>query len=138
MTVAPPAPDRAPLYVRMRNSGHNDWGLCFDARLRRRQRQLDCFLTRRSDIAPASRVFEALAADESIAGLRAELGDSLELWSDGAHPRLGFRRAFDPARLAPGGAAGARDDAVAWVRETLDRLVSGVHPRLQRMLVDMP
>lgn len=89
-------------------------------------------------MALASRVYEELAADESIAGLHAELGDSLELWSDGNNPRLGFRCAFDPACLSPGGDPGAYADAVVWVRETLDRLVSALHPRLQRLLADAP
>ena len=74
-------------------------------------------------------------------GCRLRMGilfDSLELWSDGNNPRLGFRRAFDPARLSPGGDPGTYADAVVRVRETLDRLVSSLHPRLQRLLADAP
>ena len=139
VTVEPPAPAGEPsLFVRVRNSGYGDRGLWFGVRARRRQRDLDCYLTRRNDLALASRVYEELAADGSIAGLRAELGDSLELWSDGNNPRLGFRRAFDPACLSPGGDPGAYADAVVWVRETLDRLASSLHPRLQRLLADAP
>ena len=33
-----------------------------------------------------------------------------------------------------GAATGEFEDAVAWMRENLDRLVSTVHPRMQRMI----
>lgn len=53
VTVEPPAPAGEPgLFVRVRNSGFGDWGLCFGVRARRRQRLLDCYLTRRSDLGP--------------------------------------------------------------------------------------
>ena len=66
--------------------------------------------------------------------LQVELGDDLEQWELGGRPRIGFKR---PTQFPPppvGDAPGEFGDAVEWMRDRLDWLISTVHPRLQRMI----
>ena len=135
-TVARPDPtkDRT-LYVRVRNSGHGDWALCFDGQLRRRANEMSCFLLARVDQPRAVRIFEQLA--DSFAELRGEMGDELEHWQNSAgRPRIGFRRQGSLSFLADGEETARFREAVEWMRGHLNYLVSTLHPRLQAMLAD--
>ena len=62
------------------------------------------------------------------------MGDDLDTWDENGRPRLGFRRKGNLAFLSADGEDEAFAQAVAWMRERLDRLVSALHPRLQRMI----
>lgn len=133
VSVEPPQPtSEAPLYVKVKNSGYGDYGLCFEGSIYRRQNQLRCFLTRRKDIDVARRVFDELVAD--IDELRLEI-DGLAYWEDPSGlVRLGLTRAGGLEFLAGNEDDDAYKDAVAWMREHLDRLVSTLNPRIQRLI----
>ena len=124
--------------VKVRHSGFGGWGLSFVGYLYRQQRTIGCYLTYRKGIPQAERVFAQVRAvlDE----LPRELGDDLMHWADNAgRPRIGFQRETQlpfPPVGAEGVANEAFDEAVAWMRDRLDRLVSTLHPRLQRLLGD--
>ena len=122
------------LYVKVKNSGYGDYGLCFDGVIDRRQNQLRCFLMRRRnrDLALARRVFDELVA--SIDELRLEI-DGLAYWEDPSGlVRLGLTRNGGLEFLAGDEDDDAYKDAVAWMREHLDRLVSTLNPRIQRLI----
>ena len=135
-TVEIPSPVKdSTLYVKVRNSGHGDWALCFDGFLARSQGAFGCFLLARRDQARAVRVFGQLV--ESLAELQSEMSCELEHWQNPAgRPRIGFRRHGSLAFLAESEENEAFREAVAWMQEHLDRLVSTLHPRLQAMLAD--
>ena len=121
------------LYVKVRNSGFGDWGLSFAGYLYRQSPTIGCYLTCRKDIPPAVRVYEKTTA--SFEDLRKEMGDELIRWDNRAgRPRLGFRRKTRLSFLTGNDQTGDFDDAVSWMRDRLNRLVSGLHPRLQRMI----
>ena len=90
-------------------------------------------LTCRKGIPQAVQIYENVMA--SLEELRSELGDDLECWENNAgRQRIGFRR---PTRLpfAPNDSSPDEfGEAVSWMRDRLDRLVSTLHPRLQRMI----
>ena len=92
-------------------------------------------------VAKEERIHDALRA--RIDDLRHDAGDDLEVWTNPAgHPRIGLyipscrhRRAPRAARETslPFDLGGAEfDHAVQWMRDHLDRLVSTLHPQLQR------
>ena len=91
-----------------------------------------CYLTCRKGIQPAAEVCEDVW--RSLEELRTELGDDLEHWERAGRRRIGFTRSTQLLFAREGAAAGEFVDAVAWMRERLDRLVSTLHPRLQRMI----
>ena len=129
-TVAPPAATKGALLdVKVANSDFNGWGLWFSGSIDRTTTKpgVDCYLAWRKGIEQAERIYNALSESVEV---RKELGDGLEPWvGKNGRPRLGFRR--------PGGIEGeAFDDAVAWMREHLNLLVSTLHPRIQRMIRD--
>ena len=129
VTMDPPAATKGALLdVKVANSGFGGWGLWFSGYIKRRPPGIGCYLSPRSNIPLACRIHDELA--ESIEDLKAQLGDDLQFWQGrSTPPRIGFQR--------PGGIEGeAFDDAVAWMREHLDRLVSTLHPRIQRMIRD--
>ena len=130
VTVAPPAATKGALLdVKVANSGFNGWGLWFSGSIDRTTTKpgVDCYLAWRKGIEQAERIYDALSESAEV---RKELGDGLESWvGKTGRPRLGFRR--------PGGIEGeAFDDAVAWMREHLNLLVSTLHPRIQGMIRD--
>ena len=86
----------------------------------------------RKGIQPAAEVYEDVG--RSLEELRTELGDDLEHWERAGRRRIGFTRSTQLPFAPEGAAAGEFVDAVAWMRESLDRLVSTLHPRLQRMI----
>ena len=79
-------------------------------------------------------VFQDMDVGRSLEELRTELGDDLEHWERAGRRRIGFTRSTQLPFAPEGAAAGEFVDAVAWMRESLDRLVSTLHPRLQRMI----
>ena len=127
----PPVTNEPSLYVKVRHSGFGGWGLTFASYLYRKAPGIGCYLTCRKDIPQAVQIYENVTA--SLEELRSELGDDLECWENSAgRPRIGFWR---PARLpfAPNDNSSAEfDEAVSWMRDRLDWLVSTLHPRLQR------
>ena len=133
VTVELPELRRGPqVYVKVRRSGYSDWGLSFVGYLERGASTIGCYLTCRRDTQPGEDVFGEVVG--SLDELRAELGDDLEQWDRRGRPRLGFRRRTQFPFPPEGERAGELEDAVAWMQENLDRLVSTVHPRLQRLI----
>lgn len=129
-TVDPPAAAKWPtLSVKVANSGFGGWGLWFNGSIDRTTTKpgVECYLSCRKGIELAERIYDELSGSDEV---REELGDGIETW-DGKNgrPRLGFRR--------PGGIGDEEfDEAVAWMREHLDLLVSTLNPRIQRMIRD--
>ena len=128
----PPATGHATQFLKVRNSGWGDWGLQFTATITRNTSHIGCHLTCRKNVQPAGRIYDDLVA--GLEELRVEMGDDLETWDENGRPRLGFRRKGSLAFLSADGEDEAFAQAVAWMRERLDRLVSTLHPRLQRMI----
>ena len=93
---------------------------------------IGCYLTCRKDTQPGVDVYDELVG--SLDDLRGELGEDLEQWERRGRPRIGLTR----PTLFPFPPEGATTEefeaAVDWMRDKLDRLVSTVHPRLQRMI----
>ncbi|MDE0365087.1 MAG: hypothetical protein OXP09_05875 [Gammaproteobacteria bacterium] len=72
--------------------------------------------------------------EKSLEALKQEVGNDLEFWhNDAGRPRIGFTR---PMRLpfVDDGPSSEFEEAVTWMRDRLDRLVSALHPRLTEML----
>lgn len=134
-TIEVPETTNSPtLYVKVRNSGWGDWGLSFAGYRIIAQRRMGCYLTCRKDIEQAVRVFGELEADFDV--LRDELGDELQKWQNASHrPRIGFQ--FDESFLIEStqGEETGINVSAAWMRKYLDRLVSSLNPKLQKMLV---
>ena len=120
------------VYVKVRRSGFGDWGLSFVGFLDRSASNVGCYLTRRRETEPGAGVYEEVV--RSFDELREELGDDLEHWERSGRPRIGFTR---PTRFPfplEGAASGEFQDAVEWMRDKLDLLVSTLHPKLQTMI----
>ena len=135
VTVDEPVAMGANLYVKVNNTGFNNWALSFAGYINRQQSGIGCYLTVRRGHPRESRVFNEIA--ESFDELSGVIGSELEQWQDPAgRPRIGFRRQGGLAFLADGEEAPEFREAVDWMREHLNRLVSTLHPRLQTMLAD--
>ncbi len=65
---------------------------------------------------------------------KAGLGSDLEYWEDQGRPRIGYWRQTSLSVLAKEEESVEFRDAVEWMRERFDRLVSGLHPSIQSML----
>ena len=118
--------------MKVSGSGHGGWGLSFaGSTIGNRLQEVCCFLTCRKDVEDAVRIFEEVhsALDE----LRDELGDDVESRTSSAgSPRIGFwRETVFPFKDSD---SDEFREAVEWMRERLDRLVSTLHPRLRRMI----
>ena len=123
------------LSVTVRHSGFAGWGLCFGGYIHRSASGLGCYLTARKDQARDVRIFDELAV--SFEELRAEMGDDLQHWTNAAgRPRIGFRRPGGLAFLSHNEESSDFRDAVSWMRDRLDRLVSTLNPKLQARLAD--
>ncbi|MCY3620110.1 MAG: hypothetical protein OXH68_00185 [Gammaproteobacteria bacterium] len=123
----------AQLDVSVPNSGFGGWGLWFTGYIYRRNGDVHCYLASRKGIDIAERIFAGLVAE--LDGLRADLGDDLQHWeTDAGRPRIGFRRETRLPFPPEGDGTGEFDEAVAWMRDRLDRLVSTLYPKLQRLL----
>ena len=134
VTVSVPIPTKdSTLYVPVRNSGFGDWALCFDGFIGRRAGELGCFLMARRDQNHAVRIFDELSW--SLEELQQEISNDLEQWNNPAgRPRIGFRWSGSLAFLSENEDSADFQNAVTWMRQHLDRLVSTLQPRLQRML----
>ena len=134
VTVSVPNPTQdSMLFVPVRKSGSGDWVLGFSGRLSRRANQFDCSLMDRRDQPSGVRILDQLSS--SFAELRSKMGDDLEHWKSSAgRPRIGFRQQGNLAFLADDEESPAFREAVEWMQEHLNRLVSVLHPRLQTML----
>ena len=93
---------------------------------------IGCYLSCRKDIPQAVRIYEQIEA--SLDELHQEMGDDLLSWVNSAgRPRIGFQRRSSLPFAAADDSADF-SESVQWMRQKLDRLVSTLHPRLQRML----
>ena len=120
------------VFVKVARSGFRDRGLSFWGFLDRDGSNVSCYLGCRKNIHPGVDVFREI--ERSLDEFRMELGDDLEQWDRHGRPQIGFRRPTKFPFPPEGEATGEFEDAVAWMRENLDRLVSTVHPKLQRMI----
>ena len=136
MTLEMPSPTKdSVLFIRVRNTGFGGWALCFAGYLHRSASNMGCYLSVRKDQGREVRVFDELAG--MFEELRAEISDDLAQWINAANrPRIGFSRQGRLSFLAGGEAAEEFGEAVAWMRDHLNRLVSGLNPRVQSMLGD--
>lgn len=136
VTVEIPAATKdAALFVKVRNSGFNGWGLSFVGYLSRRPPHVGCYLSCRKDIPQAVRVFQRIAG--SLQELQGESGDGLNHWTNRAgRPRIGFKRQVRFPLVSDSGGLDDFGAALEWMRVHLDRLVTVLHPRLQAMLSD--
>ena len=127
-----PAPTKeATLYVKVRGSGYGDWGLWFGSYLFRKSRLIGCYLARREGMPAATRIYEQVHG--SLDDLRGETGDDLTYWHNSqGRPRIGFRRETRWPFVSDDDSDFR--DAVSWMRDHLERLVSALHPRLQHMI----
>ena len=120
------------LFVKVRNSGFNDWGLNFVGYLQRSPPTIGCYLSCRKDIPQAVRIFEQI--ENSLEELRLETGEDLSYWTNSAgRPRIGFHRR-DRLPFGMEEDSAEFQESVQWMRARLDLLVSIIHPRLQREL----
>lgn len=133
-TVESPVIDGTTLFVKVRNSGFSGWALQFTGSLSRKPAGLRCYLTCRKGYPHEDFAYNTLV--ESIAELREETGADIKTWNDGGRPRPGFRR--EDGVTFP--VANAEDkefaEAVSWMRERLNILVSTLNPKIQRLLAD--
>ena len=133
VTVEIPEQRNGPhLFVKVQRSGWSDWGLSFVGFLDRGVSLVGCYLTCRKGIQPGVDVYQEV--ERSLDELQSELGSDLETWERAGRPRIGFKRPTKLPFAPEGSTSGEFLDAVAWMRDNLDRLVSTLHPRLQRMI----
>ena len=128
-----PQPSRyANAWVKVEGSGYGGWGISFGAFLNRKQSSIGTFLTWRAGYPEEGRVF-----DEIIGALNRneELGSVLDGWkrwsAPTGQPRLGFRRNVE---FVGGTTIRDFDQAVEWMREHFNRLVTTLHPECRRRL----
>ncbi len=120
------------VYVLVEGSGFGGWGISFGAQVKRNQSSIACYLTRRAGFPECERAYDeivsAVSEDE-------ELGDRLDGWAQwatsGGQPRLGFQRNTE---FVKGTAIRDFDEAVEWMREHFNRLVSTLHSECRRRL----
>lgn len=136
ITAELPSPVKdSSLYVTVRHSAFSGWGLCFAGYIHRRASDLGCYLTARKDQVRDVRIFDELVA--SFEELKVEMGDDLQHWTNAAgRPRIGFRRTGGLAFLRGNEGNDEFDEAVSWMRDRIDRLVSTLNPKLQGRLAE--
>lgn len=128
-----PQPSRdASIWVKVEGSGFGGWGLSFGAFLNRGQSGIGTYLTWRSGFAEEGRVFDeiigALDSDEPLGAVL----DGCKRWTNPTgQPRLGFSRNVE---FVDGTAIRDFEEAVDWMREHLNRLVTALHPECRRRL----
>ena len=129
VSVEVPHPSAASVvYVRVADPDGSGGGPAFCAFLDRTPSDIGCFLVRRTDIPATIRVFDDLDArpDQSSA--------DFERWTARGSARLGFRRPVTFPMVSDGREGADFAEAVAWMRDHLDRLVSSLHPQLRRAI----
>ncbi len=108
-------------------------GMFFGAYLYRRESLVGCYLGCRKGQLREGRIHERLR--DSVEELRREAGDDLRVWNNSVgRPRIGFHRKTSLPFPADGDDSREFDEAVGWMRDRLDKLVSTLNPRLQRMM----
>ena len=133
VTVDTPNPTKeSAVYVRVQQPGIGFSGLSFVGYVLRKRPQVGCFLSCRTNVPQAASVHERI--EESLETLKQEMGNDLEFWhNDAGRRRIGFRRPT-PLPFVDDSPSGDFKEAVTWMRDRLDRLVSTLHPRLTEML----
>lgn len=127
-----PQPSRDPgVGVTVEGSGFGGWGISFVAHLKRNQASIACYLTWRAGFPECERVYDEIvnAVSEDDELRRGLVG--LTQWStSNGRPRLGFQRDTEFVEEA------IRDfgEAVEWMREHFNHLVSTLHPECRRRL----
>ena len=133
VTVDTPNPTKeSVIYVRVQQPGIGFSGLSFVGYVLRKRPQVGCFLACRTTVPQAASIHERI--EESLETLKQEMGNDLEFWhNDAGRRRIGFRRPT-PLPFVDDSPPGDFEEAVTWMRDRLDRLVSTLHPRLAEML----
>ena len=133
VTVDTPSPTKeSAIYVRVQQPGIGFSGLSFVGYVFRKRPHVGCYLSCRANVLQAVSVHERI--EKSLEALKQEMGNDLEFWhNDAGRPRIGFRR---PTTLpfVDDSPSGDFEEAVTWMRDRLDRLVSTLYPRLTEML----
>ena len=121
------------LYVKVPGSGSGGYGTPFVGFLDRGDSIVGCYLTDRKDSPLGTAVYKE--AERAFHELQNELGDELEHWENKkGRPRIGFWRRTQFPLPPENSTSGEFEEVVEWMRDKLDRLVSTLHPRLQRMI----
>ena len=127
--VSVPAPTKyLTQYVLVAGAGFGGYALCFSPYLNRRARDMGCYLIAFRNFPSEVRIFNELAAAKDT------LLPGMEQWTANGRPRIGFRRQDSLDFLAGDEDSEAYREAVAWMREHLNLLVSTLHPVIQAKL----
>ena len=131
----PTATKGSSVLLRVSNTAIGGRGLFFGAYLYRRESHVGCYLGCRKGQLRESRIHQRLR--DSVEVLRREAGDDLLVWTNSAgRHRIGFWRETALPFPTDGNDSREFDEAVEWMRDRLDRLVSTLNPRIQRMMAE--
>ena len=129
----PTATKGSSVLIGVSNTALGGRGMFFGAYLYRRESLVGCYLGCRKGQLREGRIHERLR--DSVEALRHEAGGDLLVWTNSSgRPRIGFQRKTSLPFPADGNGSREFDEAVEWMRDRLDRLVSTFNPRLQRIL----
>ena len=133
-TVQIPQVTKQPqLYITVPRSGFGDYGLSFVGFLDRSASIVGCYVTCRAGIYPAMEIYKDI--ERSLDELRGELGDEVEHWENRlGRPRIGFKRPTQFPFPREESTSREFEEAVKWMQDGLNRLVSTLHPKLRRMI----
>ena len=128
----PEIPRGSTLHIPVRNSSFNGWALTFVAFLYRRQGTMGCYLSVRKNHTREERIFEEITSSLDV--YRIKIGNDLDCWENAnGRPRLGFTLNCDTSFLRDSESEEFRN-AVFWMRNHFNKLVSNLHPELQKNL----
>lgn len=131
----PTATKGSSVLIGVSNTALGGRGMFFGAYLHRSQAHVGCYLGCRKGQLRESRIHERLR--DSVEDLQHEAGDDLSVWTNpSGRPRIGFHRKTTLPFPSDGNASREFDEAVEWMRDHLDRLVSTLNPRIQRILFE--
>lgn len=129
--VLPQPSKGATVWVKVEGSGWGGWGMSFGAFLNRNQSSIGAYLTWRAGFPEEGRAFREIIGALSSGE---ELGNELDGWKSWTNstgqPRVGFSRNMEFVD----GKIRNFDEAVGWMREHFNRLVSALHPECRRRL----
>lgn len=134
-----------PKSVKVRGAGLNGAALRFVFSLSEYGSVIKCYLSARKGSVREERIFdEALTAVEDLRReMQPPASDGDRSWDDLEEWRtlrggkcVGFRRECAPPLFGSSEESAEYREAVAWMRDRANRLVSVLHPRLRRMLAD--
>ena len=128
-----PQPSKsASVWVKVEGSGFGGWGLSFGAFLSRNRSRIGTYLTCRAGFPEEGRVYDEIVGALGSNGELEGALDGCERWTNPTgQPRLGFRRSVE---FVDGAAILDFDEAVEWMREHVNRLVTALHPECRRRL----